>query len=324
MQKFKTILVSASLILSASINPAMASVFNFTSNDGSTSSPTDMNDLEHGSYYGWSIAGDLAKKLSAEIDNGYHIASATFTYHNIYNWVKEPNDQLNTFLLSAPPPKPGKDNYTVGLYNADGTEKGKTYYTYQNTVSSVKSSSVSSYTSKGYTCTPSGTKFTCTGNITNTKATMSSTSTSKFELKSSIFKQDTVTIDGTGKELSNNLWARADQQSLDTINWGDNVEVTRIWDKEKDFSNPWHDIDGPATRANVVYNFDSELISILTTYAGDGSFGFGIDPDCHYYNDGITFEIVTEKNPVPEPGTIVLLGAGIFGLAAYGRKRVRK
>lgn len=28
--------------------------------------------------------------------------------------------------------------------------------------------------------------------------------------------------------------------------------------------------------------------------------------------------------PVPEPGTIILLGAGFLGLAAYGRKRIKK
>lgn len=292
MKKLVTYLLAATLSTVA-VSAAQATTFTFTSSDGSGTA-NDMMDLEHGSYYGWSIAGKTVASLANQLDQGYFIKSATLTYKNIYNWTKEPNDQLNTFLLSSPPPMPGAGTYTVGLFNSDGSEKGKTYYT--------------------YTDTKNGKSIT-----TTTKQT-----SSRYKLISQVFKQDQATIDGTGNKLSDNLWSRADQQSLSTINWGNGIDVTRIWDKENDFANPWHDIDGPATKTDVVYNFDDELISILTTYAGDGSFGFGIDPDCHYFNDGVTFLVETEQTPVPEPGTLVLLGAGMFGMAVYGKRRKNK
>jgi hypothetical protein len=57
----------------------------------------------------------------------------------------------------------------------------------------------------------------------------------------------------------------------------------------------------------------------------DGLFGFGFDPDCHYYNDGISLLITTTfkeyDNPVPEPVTGLGVIAGLSGLAGYIRKR---
>ena len=51
------------------------------------------------------------------------------------------------------------------------------------------------------------------------------------------------------------------------------------------------------------------------TWLADGNFGFGFDPDCHYYNRGISLTIVTRPNvsyaPAPGGTTLCAIGLGL-------------
>ncbi|WP_406698610.1 PEP-CTERM sorting domain-containing protein [Singulisphaera sp. Ch08] len=67
------------------------------------------------------------------------------------------------------------------------------------------------------------------------------------------------------------------------------------------------------TPTDFVYNFTADQLKALNSYVANGKdIALGFDPDCHFFNNGITFKITTAA--VPEPSAIVLLGGGIFGL----------
>jgi hypothetical protein len=70
------------------------------------------------------------------------------------------------------------------------------------------------------------------------------------------------------------------------------------------------------------YTFTSADLTALNRYAGLGSWGFLIDPDCSFNVGGITFNYTTTTNCTPDGGTTaMLLGAAMMGLG-WAKRRI--
>lgn len=83
--------------------------------------------------------------------------------------------------------------------------------------------------------------------------------------------------------------------------------------------NTWNNL--PTYGQNLSYSFDANELATLNSWATDGKFGIGIDPDCHFYNDGISLTLTAKQISVPEPGILSMIGVSLLGLGLFIRRK---
>ncbi len=76
---------------------------------------------------------------------------------------------------------------------------------------------------------------------------------------------------------------------------------------------------GSPRNFDLVVNFDATALAKLNTAALGNKIALGFDPDCHYFNSGVTLKFNTA--PVPEPATMATIGLGIVGVIRRRKNR---
>lgn len=115
----------------------------------------------------------------------------------------------------------------------------------------------------------------------------------------------------------------ANDYTVDLVNLGQSYDSWLKSDVPGQYSSHF-----AAERDNMPGNridMGTGVFTALMSYASDGVFGLGFDPDCHFYNNGITLTLTATKNVnvVPEPATLMLFGAGLLCFASRMRKKVQ-
>lgn len=298
---------------------------------------TALQSLDHANLYTWGMDWSLPSHLQ--------VTGATLRINGLYDWTApDPGNILRIHLLDSATPtvmlQTTTTNTVTSVYRQTKTE-------YKNSSGNVVYSSTSG---KTYLSNPPPASVTTETEISKpgpfssgvNSLGVGGTVVSYVDDPSFTIDVDNFTSGGVTKNLSSPSPTTANTStvvsSTSTPSMYGLTKVVTVreytttkteiskkevytWDSVTPLTS-YSDNDGPATKVNLVYSFSSTQLDALQAYLTNGNdFALGFDPDCHFYDKGVSLEVYYANVP-DASSSALLLALSLGGLAVARRRRL--
>lgn len=275
---------------------------------GNPAGANDLADLDHHYYYAWTIG-------LISVPAGESLSKAYVTFTNMYNWDATKN--VLWLDLFDKPSAGGTILGTPGQFvTANGGANADTYNTTVRYAADPDVPSGSSPVTNLFDAFDSANALTTPG---------------KTDLSAHSFMAD-------GGDPLNAVQMSAFQTMLSTPDPAYLVQTsgapaTFLPGSYAANVGQWSVVQNGTGKFDYTYTFTAAQLSTLGAYIssdGNRDITLAFDPDCHFFNDGVSFTIETGTQvggaaAVPEPASLMLLGTGLLLTAnQYRRRHVKK